>query len=96
MDCFFYFYFRGSKCGARAFFSFERNPYFIFLWLYDSELVLEFSDEISIKTDLEQVLPRKNDYASLVDLELTLFEALQKEPEFIRQKSFVYKKDKVG
>lgn len=87
MDCFFRYTYRGSIRSARAFFSFEEEPCFIFLWLYDSDLVDEFGDEISIKTDLESVLPRRNDYKKLVELELAIFAALKEEPAFLYEKS---------
>lgn len=87
MDCFFRYIFRGELCSARAFFSFEEEPYFVFLWLYDSDIVNEFGDEVSIKTDLKKVLPRKNDYKSLIDLELAIFEALKEQPAFLQEKA---------
>jgi hypothetical protein len=86
MDCFVYYTFRGKVCAARAFFSFEQEPYFIFLWLFDSALINEFGDEISIKTDLEKVLSRKNDYKGLMELEEAIFAALKKEPAFIAER----------
>ncbi len=87
MDCFVYYTYRGKGCAARAFFSFEQEPFYIFLWLYDSELINEFGDEISIKTNLETVLPRKNDYKELVELEEAIFAVLKNEPTFLSERA---------
>ncbi len=87
MDCFVYYTYRGKASAASAFFSFEEDPYYIFLWLHDPVHVSAFGNEISIKTDLAKVLPKKNDYNGLVELESILFAALQQEPSFIAAKT---------
>jgi hypothetical protein len=58
------------------------HPIFIFCLLKDRELIEEFSDEVSIKTDGVQMLPRKYDYPALVELKQSVFGAVRNTKEF--------------
>ena len=52
-------------------------PCFIFVTLDDRELVKEFGEEITIKTDCRTVLPRKDDYPELNELRHSIFNAVK-------------------
>jgi hypothetical protein len=57
-------------------------PCFVFVNLHDKELINEFSKEVTIKTDGEIRLPKKDDHAELVELRQSIFDAIKIQPEF--------------
>jgi len=69
-----------------AYLSFEDDPCFIFIDLLSIPLIEEFGREITIKTDCDEVLPKKDDYDALVELRVAIFEALKISPEFQHEK----------
>src|SRR5688500_14560650 len=62
-------------------------PCLIFVILTDKALINEFGDEITIKTDCEKRLPRRDDYAELVELREAIFDAVKTIAEFMVAKA---------
>ena len=58
-------------------------PCYIFVILTDSDLIKKFGDEITIKTDCEKRLPKKDDYSELVELRESIFNVVKTMPEFM-------------
>jgi len=58
-------------------------PYFIFVKLHDKDLINEFGEEVTIKTDGETRLTKKDDHAELIELRQSIFDVIQIQPEFI-------------
>jgi len=83
----FSFPFRNSTYLASALFSFEEEPYFLSTTLLDPDLVNEFGQSLSIKTDAEQVLHSPGDSAEVVELKSAVFNYLKKTPAFIQLKA---------
>jgi hypothetical protein len=77
MDSLVPFYFRSQLCSVEAYFSFDKEPCYIFLSLRDRDLIQEFGEDITIKTDCVRVLPRKDDNAELIRLRQAIFEAFK-------------------
>lgn len=83
MDFQFSFVFRSKSRLAHAFIDYNEEPYFIFTILLDKELIEEFSDEITIKTDFNKVLPKKDDSTpGLVELRQSIFDSIKETEEF--------------
>ena len=76
------FLFRGTYYSAISYLSFDEDPCFIFVSLEGDELIKEFGEEISIKTDCEKVLPKKDSYPELEELRHAIFEAVKQTPLF--------------
>ncbi|RYF87062.1 MAG: hypothetical protein EON98_01730 [Chitinophagaceae bacterium] len=49
-------------------------PCFVFVIVRDRELVEEFGDEISLKTDFESLLPKKDNYPKIKELRVAIFQ----------------------
>jgi hypothetical protein len=81
--------FRNRLCKASCFFSFESDPCFLFITLYDKDLISYFGEEISIKSDCEHLLPRKDDTPLLVELRQAILSAAVNTPEFREEKEKV-------
>jgi hypothetical protein len=62
------------------------HPCYIFVILTDKELIKEFGDEITIKTDCEKRLPKKDDFPELVELRESIFNTVKAMPEFMAVK----------
>lgn len=77
--------FRFRNKGFRCFTYIDNTnpPSFIFIELLDQELVREFGEEVTIKTDFEKRLPKKDDYPALISLRQAIFDALSTIPEFL-------------
>lgn len=82
MDMVVSFIFRGKLYSCRAFVDTTEDPFYIFIIFNDQELIAEFGDEISIKTNGLIRLPKADDYPELVDIRQTLFNAIKNLPEF--------------
>jgi hypothetical protein len=52
----------------------------------DKSLIKEFGDEITIKTDCKQRLPKKDDYPELIELRQAIFDAAKTTPAFLAAK----------
>jgi hypothetical protein len=61
-------------------------PCYIFVILTDKDLIKKFGDEITIKTDCEKRLPKKDDYLELVELRESIFNVVKAMPEFMAVK----------
>ena len=77
MDLTIPFHYKNKVYQASVFFSFDEEPCFIFVTLDNKELVKEFGEEITIKTDCRTVLPRKDDYPELKELRQSIFNSVK-------------------
>lgn len=84
--------FRNQTYSAQVYFSFEKDPCYLFVILLDEELIREFTEDVSIKTDCEVVLPTNDAYPELQELRYAIFSAVIQTPEFQRQKQ-LYKSE---
>ncbi len=89
MDTSIRFEFEGRAFVADAFFSFDQQPYYIFMSLHDSTLIEYFGEEVTIKTDLFRVLPKKDDYPNLIELRQKMFNAIKSSQVFRLKKEQV-------
>ena len=80
----FSFPFRTSTYPASVLFSFEEEPYFLTTTLLDTELVKEFGENLSIKTDGDAVLPHPADSEAVVQLKSAVFDYLKQTPAFMQ------------
>src|SRR5437899_104707 len=62
------------------------TPCYVFVVLEDRELIHEFGEEITVKTDFEKRLPKRDDYPALTALREAIFEAVRHLPEFIAKR----------
>ena len=76
------FLFRRKLYSCVFFIDMAEKPDYIFCLLEDKELMEEFSDEVTIKTDGRQMLPKKDDYPALVALRQAIFSAVKNTKEF--------------
>ncbi len=81
------FKFRNKSYSCSALIDTSADPCFVFVILEDKALIKEFGEEVTIKTDGWKLLPKKDDYAELVELRQALFVAVKKFPEFINAKN---------
>ena len=63
------------------------DPFFIFMILNDQELIAEFGDEITIKTDFINLLQKRDDFEQLTVLRQCIFDCLKFHPMFIQAKT---------
>lgn len=85
------FFFRNIARSCLAYLDASEEPCYVFVQLTDPALIEEFGDEVTIKTDLVQRLPRKDDYEELVALRQAIFNSLKEDPRFsgmVRQRLF--------
>jgi hypothetical protein len=87
MDSIVEFLFRGKLYSAEVFFDTSAMPFYIFCLLYDADLVSEFGQDLTIKTDLEKLLPKKDDCKELVELRQAIFNAARNTSEFQKAKA---------
>lgn len=76
------FLFRDKQYNCIAFIDNSSSPFYIFADLQDAALIAEFGKEITVKTDFEKRLPKKDDYPSLVEIRQSIFMAVKLLPEF--------------
>jgi hypothetical protein len=65
------------------------SPCYLFVCLDDQELIHEFGEEITVKTDFNLRLPKKDDYPALVVLRDAIFNAVKELPEFSAKRKLV-------
>ena len=82
MDFEFSFLFRNKKWSCTACIDASEDPCYVFIQLKDAHLINEFGDEVTLKTDFENRLPKKDDFGELLLLRKSLFEALKDHPQF--------------
>jgi hypothetical protein len=80
------FLYKEKLYPCEAYIDYTEFPCFVFIILSDKGLVQEFGDEITIKTDLEKVLPRKDDYPELVELRKAIFDSVKYTGRFLQIK----------
>jgi hypothetical protein len=89
MDLLVPFIFRSKACLCSIHFDSSKSPCYVFIDLKDKELIQEFGEEITIKTDFETRLPKQDDYSDLVVLRDAIFNAIKDLPEFLAKKSLL-------
>ena len=86
MDLNIQFTYKNKSRACNIYIDSTAYPCYIFVILTDKELIKKFGDEITIKTDCEKRLPKKDDYPELVDLRESIFSAVKTMPEFMAVK----------
>ena len=76
------FEYRNTVYEACIYFSFDEEPCYLFTTLTDKQLIKEFGEEITIKTDCNILLPKKDDYPELLALRQAIFDAVKKTRAF--------------
>ena len=51
--------------------------------LFDKNLITEFGEDVTIKTDCVTILEKEDDYAELIKLRLAIFNVFKTTPEFM-------------
>ena len=87
MDVHLQFTFRNKKRKASAIIDYKEDPCIIFVFLTDEDLIKEFGDEVSIRTDCENILPAEYSYPELDELKTAIFDATKLTIEFARAKA---------
>lgn len=77
-----HFEFRSKTYSSIAFVEQSEEPVLVFFILKGAELINEFGDEITIKTDMENTLPKKHDTDHTLELRQALWIALKQSPRF--------------
>jgi len=83
MDLELQYSFRRKVHTCKAYIDVSKSPCFIFIDLWSKDLILEFGEEIAIKTDCESLLPREDDYPELICLRQAIFDSIKSTPEFL-------------
>ena len=73
---------RNKDYIAETYFSYEEEPCYIFVTLFDVALIQEFGEDITIATDCHRLIPRKDDYPELKQLREAVFEVVKNGEEF--------------
>ncbi|HZF65833.1 MAG TPA: hypothetical protein VEZ55_15165 [Chitinophagaceae bacterium] len=77
------FIFRNKEYSFEFFIDNSAFPCFIFVLLKDTDLIEEFGEEVTIKTDGVSCLPKNDDYRDLVALRQSLFDAIKPTQSFL-------------
>ena len=80
------FIFRNKASVCTIYIDSSTSPCYLFIDLKDQELIHEFGEEITVKTDFERRLPKKDDYPALIILRDAIFNASKGLPEFLAKK----------
>ena len=83
------FIFRNKVSTCALYVDSAKNPCYLFIDLKDQELIREFGEEITVKTDFERRLPKKDDYPALILLREAIFDAVKHLPAFLAKKPVV-------
>lgn len=86
MDAIIDFIFRKKLYKGELFIEDSEFPFFVFVILRDKDLVQEFGEEITIKTDFENPLPRKDDYPEMLALRDAIFSIAKNTPVFLAKR----------
>ncbi len=78
--------FRNRIFSCNAYIDSTDYPCYVFVELVDKELVSEFGEEVTIKTDFDKLLSRKDDYPKLVLLLVAILDSIKKTPEYEKAK----------
>lgn len=77
------FLFRNKLSSCLVFIDSSSTPCYVFVELQDAGLIAEFGEEITVKTDFEKRLPKKDDYPALIELRQSIFVAIKFLPDFV-------------
>ncbi|RYG00061.1 MAG: hypothetical protein EOO07_35950 [Chitinophagaceae bacterium] len=83
------FPFRNKPSTCTIYIDSSTRPCYVFVCLNDRDLIHEFGEEITVKTDFTRRLPKKDDYPALVVLRDAIFNAIKELPEFIAKRRLV-------
>jgi hypothetical protein len=86
MDAKIEFLFREKLYEGQIFVEGSELPCLVFVILYDKGLVEEFGDEITLRTDFDNLLPRRSDYQSLNELREAIFSIARNTAPFLAVK----------
>ena len=86
MDALINFCFREKSYQGEVFVEDSEFPCLVFVILRQQELQKEFGEEITVKTDFETLLPKKDDYPALVELRKTVLATVKNTERFISAK----------
>lgn len=81
------FSFRNKERKASVYIDYKEEPCLIFVILKDKELLKEFGDEVTIKTDCEIVLPTDYSDGDIENLKEAIFHEVKHTIEFATIKS---------
>jgi hypothetical protein len=79
--------FRNKTFSCEFFVDSSASPCFIFVLLKDENLIKEFEEDITIKTDGDSRLSQNDDYPELAALRQVLFDHIKTTPAFLSAKS---------
>ena len=82
----FSFPFRNTEYKATTLFSFIDEPYFLSTTLLNEELVKEFGESLSIKTDGDKVMFNPGENEATIELKSAVFNYLKQTPAFMQLK----------
>jgi hypothetical protein len=83
MDFQIHFSYRNRLCHCLAVVDYREEPYYIFTTQYDEQIISTYSDDVTIKTDFNRVLPMDDDYLKgIVELRQAIFNAFVMTPEY--------------
>ena len=85
------FTFRNIASACTIHIDSSATPCYVFIDLISKDLIYEFGEEITIKTDFVKLLPRQEDYPALVVLNDVIFDAIKVLPEFMAKRRLVTK-----
>ncbi|RYZ51564.1 MAG: hypothetical protein EOP49_11405 [Sphingobacteriales bacterium] len=77
------FLFRNQVCYCSIYIDASTAPCYVFVFLLDKNLIEEFGTDITIKTDMESRLPRKDDITGLAGIREAIFQGMKSLPVFI-------------
>jgi hypothetical protein len=90
----FSFPFKNDFYLAAALFSFEEEPYFLTITLLDKDLINEFGESLSIKTDGDSVLYSLAETEAVIQLKDAVFNYLKQTPAFKQLKAKYHSRKK--
>lgn len=77
------FFFRKKRASCTVYIDSSTNPCYVFVVLKDPDLIAEFGEDITIKTDFEKRLPKQDDYPALIAMRESIFAVIRYLPEFL-------------
>jgi hypothetical protein len=81
------FTFRNKACLCSIYIDNSKSPCYVFIDLKDRELIIEFGEEVTVKTDFYKRLPKQDDYPALVALREAIFDSLKDLPSFMAKRT---------
>lgn len=72
------------------------DPCYVFIMFDNPDLIAKFGDEITIKTDFKNRLPKKDDYTDLIEIRQNIFDAIKNLPEFLMARQQLIKSIAAG